>query len=66
MLAAVYKSEQNAKSHATRPAGRLRLTASVGYGTLVLAPRLAEFRCSFPDVMIDVRLTDAIVDLGKL
>ena len=45
------------------PAGLVRITASVSYGTEVLIPRLALFRQSEPAITFDLRLTDSRVDL---
>ena len=46
-----------------RPRGHLRVTASSAFGQTVIAPLLASFRRAFPDVVLELLLTDAIVDL---
>lgn len=46
-----------------RPAGRIRLAVSPMGGALVLAPRLAEFTATYPDVSIDVTTTAEQVDI---
>ena len=46
-----------------RPCGHLRVTASSAFGQTVIAPLLASFRRAFPDVVLELLLTDAIVDL---
>ena len=48
---------------AARPSGRLRVTASNGYGQTVVAPLLRSFRDQFPEVALDLFLTDALIDL---
>lgn len=46
-----------------RPSGRLRVTASVSFGQIRIAPRLKEFRTAFPDIELDLVLSDAQIDL---
>ncbi len=36
------------------PSGRLRITASVSYGQLVIAPMLKTFRTVYPDIELEV------------
>lgn len=45
------------------PAGRLRVTASVSFGQLYLAPRLAAFRQAFPNIKVELVLSDRQIDL---
>lgn len=45
------------------PAGHLRVTASVAFGSVVLAPLLGDFRQRFPGITLDLVLTDAVIDL---
>lgn len=45
------------------PAGRLRVTASVSYGEIVLAPQLAAFSKTYPNIEIDLILSDRRVDI---
>jgi len=45
------------------PAGMLRITASVAFGVQCLAPVLPELRTAYPDLEIDLVLTDANLDL---
>ncbi|MFC0218851.1 DNA-binding transcriptional LysR family regulator [Pseudochelatococcus lubricantis] len=45
------------------PAGRLRLTAPVSFGTRRLTPALLDFANAFPDIQLDVSFSDRIVDL---
>ena len=42
-----------------RPTGRVRLLVTPLSATMVLAPRLAEFRHRFPDIVLDVMTTQA-------
>lgn len=45
------------------PAGTLRLTASVAFGAICLAPLLGRFRAEFPRVRLELILTDDNLDL---
>lgn len=55
MQAAIDLSEQ--------PKGTLRVTASVSFGQKCIVPLLADFQAMYPDLTVDLLLTDAIVDL---
>jgi DNA-binding transcriptional LysR family regulator len=46
-----------------KPHGELRVTANTGFGASWLAPRLAEFRELYPDIIVTVILTDDELDL---
>ena len=47
-----------------RPQGELRITTTVGIGTNWLAPRLGEFLELYPDIKLNVILSDDDLDLG--
>ncbi|MDQ0313916.1 LysR family transcriptional regulator [Amorphus orientalis] len=44
-------------------AGRVRLSTSASYANAVLFPILPEFLAAYPDVVVDVGVTDDLVDL---
>jgi DNA-binding transcriptional LysR family regulator len=44
------------------PRGRLRISSAISFGRRVVAPHLAEFRAAYPDVTIDLLLSDKPVD----
>lgn len=46
-----------------RPRGPLSVNASVGFGERYILPLAGEFQRLFPDVQLDITLTDDIVDL---
>lgn len=46
-----------------QPQGTLRVTASVSFGHKCIVPLLPEFQQLYPDLTIDLLLTDAVVDL---
>jgi DNA-binding transcriptional LysR family regulator len=45
------------------PAGRLRLTAPLSFGKLQLMPLLLAFAEAFPDIQLDVNLSDRVMNL---
>lgn len=47
-----------------RPAGRIKVTTTVGFGATWLAPRLQEFLTTYPDVSMSLLLDDADLDLA--
>jgi DNA-binding transcriptional LysR family regulator len=48
----------------SEPRGLLRVSASVAFGTMHIAPALAEFLARHPDVQIDMEIADRFVDLA--
>jgi DNA-binding transcriptional LysR family regulator len=46
-----------------QPQGTLRVTASVAFGLKCVVPLLPEFGRLYPDLTVDLLLTDAVVDL---
>ena len=47
------------------PRGLLRISASVAFGTLHIAPALPQFLARYPEVRIDMAIGDRIVDLAE-
>lgn len=54
-------AEQAATGGAVR--GRLRVNASIPFGTMYVAPMIPAFLTRHPDVIVDLSLTDDIIDL---
>lgn len=46
-----------------RPRGRVRVSASMAHGRLVVVPLLAEFAALHPDITVEVDLSDEIADV---
>ena len=47
-----------------KPAGRLKVTTTMGFGSTWLAPRLHEFLAMYPDISVSLLLDDAELDLA--
>src|ERR1700733_9226547 len=48
-----------------RPAGTLRVNASAGAAEQILEPILIEFLRQYPDMRLDIRADDALVDIAS-
>ena len=47
------------------PSGLLRITANPGYGRVLLMPAIHKLRATYPDLIIDVELTDQVYNLAS-
>jgi DNA-binding transcriptional LysR family regulator len=63
LLQGLQQAADEARDLAGRPAGVVRVTASVTYGYAVILPLLPALREAHPSLEIDLLLSDSIVDL---
>ena len=63
ILQDVEEAEQIVGQLQTQPKGLVRVSAAVAFGRLHIVPRLNGFFERYPDIKVDVRLNDRVVDL---
>ena len=63
VLAALEEARAETASLNLSPRGLLRLNIPGAFGRLHIVPHLREFLSTYPDIQVDVTLTDATVDL---
>jgi DNA-binding transcriptional LysR family regulator len=63
ILRLVAETDTQAQNLQLAPAGRLRISAPVTFGTDALMPALSLYLARYPEVSVDVSLSDRVVDL---
>jgi DNA-binding transcriptional LysR family regulator len=63
ILAELDEAESIARAQVASPRGVLRVTAAFPLGRLLIAPLIAEFLSRYPEIQLDLALTDRHVDL---
>lgn len=63
ILADIREAEQGAEALRVAPRGNLRITSTVSFGSFALAPAIADYLNLYPDVSVELALSDAVEDL---
>jgi len=59
------QSNETVRCYQTTPMGRLRISSMVGFGEKILLPLLDEFSMLYPEIVLDVSLSDELSTLGR-
>lgn len=59
------EAEGEARLLTGKPQGRLRVTVPTMFGSLYVAPIIAEFLTVYPDIQLDMKFSEEMVDLVK-
>jgi DNA-binding transcriptional LysR family regulator len=65
ILQRLEQSNESVRSYHAKPMGRLGVSCMVGFGERILLPLLAEFSTLYPDVVLDISLSDELSTLGR-
>lgn len=63
ILADLDDAEQTIADHGV-PRGRLRVSAVQAHGRLCIVPLLGEFAALYPHILVDIALTDTVIDIA--
>jgi LysR family transcriptional regulator for bpeEF and oprC len=63
ILEEIADAEETLRGARSRPQGRLRVDVPVAFGRYLLLPALPEFTRRYPEIELEVRLNDRVVDL---
>lgn len=63
ILADIRAMEESVASHRSAPKGLLRVNATLGFGRTTIAPLVSAFARAFPDIELQLQLTDRPIDL---
>ena len=62
ILATLEEAERSVRQLHGEPRGRLRVNAPMSFGTMHLAPALADFLVQYPDLQVQLTLNDRFID----
>ena len=65
ILGQLAQSQETVRSYQTTPMGRLSISCMVGFGDKILMPLLDEFSVFYPEIILDVSLSDELSTLGR-
>lgn len=65
LLTQLESTHEAVQQYQARPMGRLRISATAGFGETVLLPLLDRFQDRYPDIVLDITLSDSLSVLGR-
>ncbi|MEH6592500.1 MAG: LysR substrate-binding domain-containing protein [Halioglobus sp.] len=65
ILNQIEQSNETVRSYQAKPMGQLRISSMVGFGERILMPLLGELSEMYPEIILDVSLSDELSALGR-
>ena len=65
ILTQLEQSDETVRSYQAKPTGFLRISSLVSFGERLLLPVLDEFKTLYPDIILDVSLSDELSSLSR-
>jgi DNA-binding transcriptional LysR family regulator len=65
ILARLEQSDETVRNYQAKPEGRLRISTLVGFGERLVLPLLDEFKQLYPQIVLDVSLSDELKSLER-
>jgi LysR family transcriptional regulator, transcriptional activator for dmlA len=65
LLEGFKQTEEALREQTREPTGLVRLAATLGFGRIWLGPALSEYQALYPQVRIELQLTETLPDLGS-
>lgn len=65
ILAQLEQSDETVRSYQAKPKGFLRISAMVSFGERLLLPLLEEFKALYPEIVLDISLSDELSTLSR-
>ncbi len=65
ILQQLEQSNESVRSYHAKPMGLLRISAMVGIGERILLPLMEEFSALYPEIILDISLSDELSALGR-
>lgn len=65
LIAALAHADDSVRDRPDEPIGTVRLTASPGYGEVCVMPALKKLMALYPDLIIDIEMTDQVFNLDE-
>ncbi|MFT5610059.1 MAG: DNA-binding transcriptional LysR family regulator [Polaribacter sp.] len=59
------QSNESVRGYHAKPMGQLKISSMAGFGERILLPLLEEFSTLYPDVILDISLSDELSSLGR-
>jgi len=65
ILLQLEQSDESVRSYQAKPMGQLRISSMVSFGERLLLPLLDEFKQLYPEIVLDISLSDELSTLGR-